>query len=1827
MEKKMVKKLLVLLMLITILATDFFVLGSNLITYATQINSSTNNANIEFSAYFKNGNQRIDSIEKSIKSEDLKLYAEIKVKNEGYFNGTIEILDSNFNLKNDILSSAIASIDGNKINLKQINAGDVIEIEVGIEPVMTDKIAVDMLTKTSTVKLTGTYMEATYEGLNIQAEKSVNVTYKVDETAEAELEPEIITNQVFAVNETTKRIVQLSVKSKLTDNQYPIQQTKLNIDAPQLSGVIPEEVNVMAIGELATNGATEISSENYTYKNGTVQIILNNSVDANNQISWSKDVYDELVITFIYPEDVDANDISITANSEIIPYGYTNSYTANRASVINNGMIQTDEPNSIIMARTEITTSEIYKGQLYANINATEKQDVPYNTITTLIVTNPNVAEEIVINEGPDAFETTLNGTSQDERQNTKYLTTEINLNKMLAILGPDGNIEIKNGETTTLINKDTTVNEAGNVVIIHNNSTNRLDITTSNPVNQGVLEIKHQKAIVGNNIFSNTRERIETLKSLISKVSIVGNITVEKEKVEIVKNSTEASIELKETITKAELIVDKQNLSTIEANNVSLGIKLVTDDVKYDLYKNPTIKIQLPEAVESVTLNEAPSKLYADELNIKDSGYNPETKTIEIILDGEQTTYPESSVTQAYLRLNLNIKLSQLAPSQNDKIVMTYTNENASQYDGGTTDVGVIEKAIGISAPVGLIKTFNLSVEENTSLSEKVIKQITSADAGKTFKFETKLVNNTDSNINNVRILGKLPTTGNMIEGEAKENTLETTLTSIVAPNAGIYYTENVDATADIDDTTNGWTRNLADLTNAKMYLIKIESLSKANSYDASVNIQIPNITSRNVTSYAQYEVIYDTDVQSDIEEASRKIGLTASVAEGLDVELTAEVGQDVLKNGDTVKVGEVIKYTATLKNEGTKKLENIELKLNVPDGTVLVQPMEDYVYANGYYEEKEDKETTKTVTLEAGKSYAIQYEVRVKTGVAGGSEILNKAEVTYNGLTMETDAIKNLVAESNVRVSIKKLNDLSIQLLPGGSAKYKLYVENLTNQTIKNVNLKIQSDEYDVTSIIYIPSGSEYENDNITDIHIDEISANGVYDIVFEGKIHLDVLSLALSVNVVDDNNNIICKSNVVKEVFPYTDATISMSSPQSNAKVQDGDIVEYNILAKNIGNTKETIKIYSEISHHLEIQAIYINKQLIKQITDSNDLTTYVQKIESPIEEIIELEPEKEVQLDIVTKVLRVHDEDESEEEEIYSKSEVSIKSITKNKSEEIKHILVNPKPVEDLKNIVSGMIWLDENENGKKDSNEKSLKDVVVALYDISSKNYLVDFNGDIIRTVTNDAGEYSFTKILEGQYMVFIGYDISKYEISENSIVKKQEVLIDGGMTSIIATDIIDVNDNISDINVALKEKEVIPPVEEPEKPETPEIPEKPNTPEKPENPEQPETPNTPEKPENSEQPETPYIPEIPDTPEKPETPEKPGDSNEKGDTKSISGYVWLDEDRDGEKDSGEVVLSDIKVRIYSVLTKDYLKDDNGNIIGTTTDNNGQYTFNNIEKGSYIILFEYDTEKYETTTYFAQGIDTTKNSKAIFKNININGQELKLAVTDTINVQDNVSNINLGLKENLKFDLELNKYISKIVVQNSKETKTNEYEDKSFAKVEIHRKQVSGSLVVLEYTIKVKNTGEITGYAKNIVDYIPNGLTFSSELNKDWYVSGDYLYTKGLENVEINPGEEKEIKLILTKTMTNENTGLINNRAEIYQAYNKYGEVDIDSTPNNQVQDEDDFSSVDTIIGIKTGGNTIANIILLIINLVLIGIVINLMIRNGIIKIPNKKERR
>ena len=94
MKGKIIKLITVMLLLVTLTTINFIYVGASFISLAAE-EISTNHKNIEFTS--------------TLKSENL-LTLTVVVKNEGYFNGAIEILDSNFNVKNNKLSDSILII-------------------------------------------------------------------------------------------------------------------------------------------------------------------------------------------------------------------------------------------------------------------------------------------------------------------------------------------------------------------------------------------------------------------------------------------------------------------------------------------------------------------------------------------------------------------------------------------------------------------------------------------------------------------------------------------------------------------------------------------------------------------------------------------------------------------------------------------------------------------------------------------------------------------------------------------------------------------------------------------------------------------------------------------------------------------------------------------------------------------------------------------------------------------------------------------------------------------------------------------------------------------------------------------------------------------------------------------------------------------------------------------------------------------------------------------------------------------------------------------------------------------------------------------------------------------------------------------------------------------------------------------------------------------------------------------------------------------------------------------------------------------------------------
>lgn len=344
-----------------------------------------------------------------------------------------------------------------------------------------------------------------------------------------------------------------------------------------------------------------------------------------------------------------------------------------------------------------------------------------------------------------------------------------------------------------------------------------------------------------------------------------------------------------------------------------------------------------------------------------------------------------------------------------------------------------------------------------------------------------------------------------------------------------------------------------------------------------------------------------------------------------------------------------------------------------------------------------------------------------------------------------------------------------------------------------------------------------------------------------------------------------------------------------------------------------------------------------------------------------------------------------------------------------------------------------------------------------------------------------------------------------------------------------------------------------------------------------------------------------------DEPDKPVDPDKPDTPTDK--TYSISGTAWLDENEDGIKDEKEKLLKGILVKIKQINkdnVAEYLKGEDGKEITAITDNDGKYEFKELKAGKYIIEFEYNTKTYKLTPV------TNKDSVPTAPTTS-EGTTVK---TDTLNVtNENIENINIGLVLNSKFDLELNKYITKVTVQNNSGTTEYNYNNEQLAKVEIKAKQMASSTVLVEYQIEVKNNGAVPGTATVIADYLPKGLKFNSEMNTNWYQGTDgNLYTEELKDIMLEPGESKQVKLVLTKAMTSNSTGTFTNAAEIYEDKNDFGLVDTNSTPANKEQKENDYSTAELIISTATGSP-----------MMYIGIIIiSMLILGGGIYLINKK---
>lgn len=1422
MKQKFLQVITSILLIITMTIANFLLICVNVVSYAADVinaDKSTNHKNVEFMAYFKdeNGNKVTEKSE-ATNNENLKLYFEVSVNREGYFNGKISLKDSNFTIKTDILSDSVNKIENNIIYLNQIKAGETKEIEVNIDILKNEKFDLRLIDLNSIVSIEGIYRDSTEKDISIKAEKNIKLSLVSPYNNEnIILSQNIITNKIFTINGEDKRIIQVEVKSGLDNNLFPINNSKIDIQVPKISDMYPESVLVNSNDILTTNGSN-LSEDDWKYdeNSGILEINIENR-EEEGKISWNKVGTDTFIVTYIFDKEVEISEEKIFINSEIKLYD-TKSTTIKSSNEIK---LNNEEKDSIVTSVITQNEASIYKGKLYAGVS----RDITYKNIINVNLNN--VVNAINIEENKQ--------TIGDKALKLVYRTTKINKSNVDNILGENGTLNIinaVNGEVISTINRDTKSDEDGNIVVTYpeNIETVKFEIKSINAI--GKLEIETTKTIN-----SLDRNIIKAQNKIVSKSSVSYVINDKITELEV----TESNIELKETETSVDLEISRTELSAmVTNNNVEFRMILNSREEYQELFKNPVLRLELPEKIKDIQVNYI-KLLDEDELKIKSASLKG--KVIEIVLEGQQTKYKEEAIKGAMIVINANLTTDTKIPNSTEKIKLTYTNENAVNY----RDNAKVEKDINIVSYVGVVTTnqiseYGIELVNNNGIESA---ELAVSDSMKNVKIEKRIINNKENKISDVKILGTFPTKSAIDTNSIDIQVGNITVSGIDNNKVKVYYSSNENATEDLENKENAWKENIEDNKNVKKYLVVINELDLYEEVDLSYEISIPANLEYNESAEEGYTVYYNNVT---VEEKVKTKSIRLATPAGTVIKTTMN-GLVAGKESTTVRENEVLRYEILVENIGSTDASNVRIEADVPEGTVFVNSdkLNKDINAgetsgesgNNFNIAQFIDENKKTVELNIGdlkqkEQVKVYYEVQVKSGTAQ-KEIVNAVTLKGNSgdlgeISELSNEVKTTVEEGKLELKIVSVDAIDGIMKSGFQYRYTVYLTNKSNDTMKDLEVKINASEIlNIVKLYYITSNDKavIKNDSDT-IQVSEITAGETIEIsvyttvsAFQDNVIHDVSVCAI---VNDSKNNNICNSNEVN-LIAKSDLVIKLDAKSENngQYVKSGDTIKYNIVIKNEGNNKtNSITLRNWISNDTTLMKVTRNgQQLSKEDYSLNIDGQKNKKLLELLDSKIEVGESIEYQIEVIVNLL----EGNTTSVELTSEFSLVIRG-SELATAKLSHILQpdesegnvpenpdNPDKPNEYK-IISGVAWMDENEDGQKGMEEKGLEGISVKLLNVKTNEFVKDSNGNIVTVKTSSTGFYSFDKVERGQYVVVFEYDNTKYglttfekegvsnEANSNVIVKN--ININGEEKNVSATEIINVNeDNISNINIGL----------------------------------------------------------------------------------------------------------------------------------------------------------------------------------------------------------------------------------------------------------------------------------------------------------------------------------------------------------------------------------------------------------------------------------------
>lgn len=1478
LKNKILEKLLAIILIFTLTSANFaFVTKSYAASFAETFfssNSDTGHENIEFEAYFGTDEEKSDSVVSDVNNTELSIGMKLDVKNSGYLkDAKIEIKETeegkglNFEVEKfktdsqevsdeesattEELPEYVQSLEDNTISLKQVNNSSEVKLSLPIKYKNETYVNENKFSNDCAVIFTGIYVDDDGDEKEVSKTVDLNVSWKDQ-------------REVKLSSETTKYIdfgrgviLQTLVKVDTTTdkNTLPIKESEVVIDVPMFEEIKPSNITVVANSTSGTNGETvgnlSFNEDNWNYNQDENKLTLKVTnekklvevnefedeylKDADKEVVEEERYYsasgsDEYLITYTFEGAKAKDGISINSNIEAKVTTFSGVEEEQNSNLITNSnnfeYLLQGQTGNIVSLNIENETQDVSKAYTYSNYNNNGKYEVELISKTVTNVSYKEIIENIRIEDKENLYIDKAGKTF--ENNDLYYKQISVSKEDFTNILGDAGEIKVLDisGNVLSTINNETQVNEEGNIVVNFDNKPAKLAFEITKPVGEGNLVINNVKAFTNASI---DKKAFADLSSIQTKTAMTAQYTYVETRVDV--GTIETTTNLVDTVTKANLVMDRDNLSTLANNEVELRVELNNATESSDIYGNSVFEITLPEYVQNVVVTNA-SVLYGEGLDI----VNTEVvgKTIRVTIDGKQEGINSGVLTNGTnLVINADIKVDLYTPAKSDIITLRYVNNEATNYDNN----GYVELPIKYSAPTGLVAVNSTSNYNNIGSITTSVRQGLKEDIidiyseAKAATMEIVVMNNNENSVSNVSILGRIPFKGvkDIATGEDLGTTVDTKLISQIASDErnntafNIYYSENGEATNDLNNESNGWVMNAENLEIIKSYLLVPQDtnyeMQESEILRFTYQYEIPANLTHNEDIYGTFLAYYTNNskiAKTDEQTTPDRIGLTT----GEGPELKLEVSLDK----ENVKEQEEVKAKVVTTNVGNNKAENVNIEFAIPKYATYVSAESDnenlnIMQENGIVkaninELEKDAKVEFNVILKAANlpmleeyyrgtegfgEYDGKYMIRlqdeegniIKEEIKELPDIYieSKANVTAKdlGATLTAEGNKTKITKSDFAISISNKSDIDEALdvqKAGDEVNFSVGVENLTSEVKNNVVVtQVLPKEFSYVKSAVIG----YEEDGITSKEIaegkyDESTRTITWNLPKLDENGFVQLKYVVKVNEVAENVTKVDVETIAKVSADGTDTyesnslitevgrpslVVNQITENTDTYVKEGDIIRYIFTVRNEGGAvAENVRLTDVIPDGIAVRKVsYLTDGIVgnKKVSSSKEVSV-----------MANIKPNEELVVNVEAVAANLGG---VQEKTVTNFATVSSSEVKEQNTNSITHIVEASE-----KSIAASQLQSSSNSTPQGNTNiEKTYKLTGTAWLDNNKDGMrttdeqlltgivvrLVNSETGVIQSsVTTDAsGSYTFSGVANGNYLVIFDYDTVKYTVT------------------------------------------------------------------------------------------------------------------------------------------------------------------------------------------------------------------------------------------------------------------------------------------------------------------------------------------------------------------------------------------------------------------------------------------------------------------------------